>query len=39
MNCPTRTHLAALAAVLPAPAAWLVRQMCARACAVDRIYL
>ena len=39
MNRPTRTLLAALAAVLLALAAWYVRQMHALACAVDRIYL
>ena len=39
MNRPTRTLLAALAAVLLALAAWYVRQMGALACAVDRIYL
>ena len=39
MNRPTRTLLAALAAVLLALAAWHVRQMHALACAGDRIYL
>lgn len=39
MNRPTRTLLAALAAVLLALAAWYIRQMHALASAVDRIYL
>lgn len=37
MNRPTRTLLAALAAVLLALAAWYVRQMCALARVVDSI--
>ena len=39
MNRPTRTLLAALAAVLLALAAWYIRQMHALSSAVDRIYL
>lgn len=37
MNRPTRTLLAALAAVLLTLAAWYVRQMCALAHVVDSI--
>lgn len=37
MNRPTRTLLAALAAVLLALAAWYIRQMCALARVVDSI--
>lgn len=37
MNRPTRTLLAALAAVLLALAAWHIRQMCALARVVDSI--
>lgn len=39
MNRPTRTLLAALAAVLLALAAWYIRQMHAVVRAVDRICL